>query len=87
MGGSGGGIAYNAKILSPSANAGSISAVHEVLIEESVLGWKEFELEVIRDLADNVIIVCSIETSIRWECIPAIPSPSPAQTLTDANTR
>jgi carbamoyl-phosphate synthase large subunit len=54
-----------------------LSPVSEVLIEESVLGWKEFEMEVVRDRADNCIIVCSIENSIRWACIPAIPSPSP----------
>ena len=62
MGGSGGGIAWNHEDLEAIVDRGlTLSPVHEVLIEESALGWKEFELEVIRDLADNVIIVCSIE--------------------------
>ena len=62
MGGSGGGIAWNDEDLEEILDRGlTLSPVHEVLIEESALGWKEFELEVIRDLADNVIIVCSIE--------------------------
>jgi carbamoyl-phosphate synthase large subunit len=62
MGGSGGGIAYNREELFEILERGlDLSPVHEVLIEESVLGWKEFELEVMRDLADNAIIVCSIE--------------------------
>ena len=62
MGGSGGGIAYNREELVEILERGlDLSPVHEVLIEESVLGWKEFELEVMRDLADNAIIVCSIE--------------------------
>ena len=62
LGGTGGGIAYNRDDLVEIIERGlDLSPVHEVLIEESVLGWKEFELEVMRDLADNVIIVCSIE--------------------------
>src|SRR5512140_2735217 len=62
LGGSGGGIAYNREELLEILSRGlDLSPVHEVLIEESVLGWKEYELEVMRDLADNVIIVCSIE--------------------------
>src|SRR6202162_428258 len=62
MGGSGGGIAYNHEELSTILERGlDLSPVHEVLIEESALGWKEFELEVIRDLADNVISVLYIE--------------------------
>ncbi|HYM09284.1 MAG TPA: carbamoyl-phosphate synthase large subunit [Bryobacterales bacterium] len=62
LGGSGGGIAYNGEELAELLERGlDLSPVHEVLIEESVLGWKEFELEVMRDLADNVIIICSIE--------------------------
>ena len=62
MGGTGGGIAYNAEDLEEILGRGlQLSPVHEVLAEESVIGWKEFELEVMRDLADNVIIVCSIE--------------------------
>jgi carbamoyl-phosphate synthase large subunit len=62
LGGSGGGIAYNVEELrSVAAHGLEISPVHRVLVEESVIGWKEFELEVMRDKADNVIIVCSIE--------------------------
>jgi len=62
LGGSGGGIAYNREeLLAVLARGLDFSPVHEALIEESVLGWKEFELEVMRDLKDNVIVVCSIE--------------------------
>jgi carbamoyl-phosphate synthase large subunit len=62
LGGSGGGIAYNVEELrSIMARGLDLSPVHRVLVEESVIGWKEFELEVMRDKADNVIIVCSIE--------------------------
>ena len=62
LGGSGGGIAYNAEELASIVRRGlDLSPVHQVLVEESVLGWKEFELEVMRDLADNVVVICSIE--------------------------
>jgi len=62
LGGSGGGIAYNVEELRTIVARGlELSPVHRVLVEESVIGWKEFELEVMRDKADNVIIVCSIE--------------------------
>ena len=62
LGGAGGGIAYNIEELRAVVNHGlDLSPVHRVLVEESVIGWKEFELEVMRDKADNVIIVCSIE--------------------------
>ena len=62
LGGSGGGIAYNREeLLEVLARGLDFSPVHEALIEESVLGWKEYELEVMRDLRDNVIIICSIE--------------------------
>jgi len=62
LGGSGGGIAYNVEEMRAIvANGLELSPVHSVLVEESVIGWKEFELEVMRDKADNVIIVCSIE--------------------------
>jgi carbamoyl-phosphate synthase large subunit len=62
LGGSGGGIAYNREeLMEVLARGLDFSPVHEALIEESVLGWKEFELEVMRDLRDNVIIICSIE--------------------------
>ena len=62
LGGSGGGIAYSERELDEKVRwALEQSPTHEVLIEESVLGWKEYELEVMRDLADNVIIICSIE--------------------------
>jgi carbamoyl-phosphate synthase large subunit len=62
LGGTGGGIGYNREELMEILARGlDLSPVHECLIEESVLGWKEYELEVMRDLADNVIIICSIE--------------------------
>ncbi len=62
LGGTGGGIAYHREEMEEILERGlDLSPVHEVLIEESVLGWKEFELEVMRDLADNAIVVCSIE--------------------------
>ncbi|HLE55544.1 MAG TPA: carbamoyl-phosphate synthase large subunit, partial [Rhodothermia bacterium] len=62
LGGSGGGIAYNVEELRTIVSRGvDLSPVHRVLVEESVIGWKELELEVMRDKADNVIIVCSIE--------------------------
>jgi len=62
LGGTGGGVAYNVEELTEMAKlAISMSPIHEVLIEQSVLGWKEFELEVMRDLKDNVVIICSIE--------------------------
>ncbi|MFN3459768.1 MAG: carbamoyl-phosphate synthase large subunit [Oceanibaculum sp.] len=62
LGGQGGGIAYNREEFEQIVQQGlRLSPVHEVLIEESVLGWKEFEMEVVRDRADNCIIVCSIE--------------------------
>src|ERR1700719_157483 len=62
LGGSGGGIAYNREELAEIAGRGlAISPVNEVLIEESLVGWKEFEMEVMRDQADNCVVVCSIE--------------------------
>src|ERR1700693_4428532 len=62
MGGSGGGIAYNKEEFSELIGRGlELSPVGEVLIEESAIGWKEYELEVMRDVADNVVIICSIE--------------------------
>ena len=62
MGGSGGGIAYNREEFTTLIAHGlELSPVGEVLIEESVIGWKEYELEVMRDKADNVVIICSIE--------------------------
>ena len=85
LGGSGGGIAYNREELHEILERGlDLSPVHEVLIEESVLGWKEFELEVMRDLADNAIIVCSIENfdPMGVHTGDSI-TVAPAQTLTD----
>ncbi|MEQ8266652.1 MAG: carbamoyl-phosphate synthase large subunit [Parvibaculum sp.] len=62
MGGTGGGIAYNRQEFSDIIESGlDASPVSEVLVEESVLGWKEYEMEVVRDKADNCIIICSIE--------------------------
>ena len=62
LGGVGGGIAYNIEEFREIAGRGlDMSPVHEVLLEESVIGWKEFELEVMRDCADNFVVICSIE--------------------------
>ncbi len=85
LGGTGGGIAYNREELAEILERGlDLSPVHEVLIEESVLGWKEFELEVMRDLADNCIIICSIENfdPMGVHTGDSI-TVAPAQTLTD----
>ncbi len=85
LGGTGGGIAYNREELMEILARGlDLSPVHECLIEESVLGWKEFELEVMRDLADNVIIICSIENfdPMGVHTGDSI-TVAPAQTLTD----
>ena len=62
LGGVGGGIAYNVEEFRELASRGiELSPVHEILIEESLIGWKEFELEVMRDVADNFVVICSIE--------------------------
>ena len=62
LGGMGGGIVFNTEEFEEVVQRGlDLSPVHEVLIEESVIGWKEFELEVMRDIQDNVVIICSIE--------------------------
>src|SRR5213082_1736358 len=85
LGGSGGGIAYNREeLMEVLARGLDLSPVHEVLIEESVLGWKEYELEVMRDLKDNVIIICSIENfdPMGVHTGDSI-TVAPAQTLTD----
>jgi carbamoyl-phosphate synthase large subunit len=85
LGGTGGGIAYNREELMEILARGlDLSPVHECLLEESVLGWKEFELEVMRDLADNVIIICSIENfdPMGVHTGDSI-TVAPAQTLTD----
>src|SRR6202007_1917920 len=85
LGGTGGGLAYNREeLLEILARGLDLSPVHEVLIEESVLGWKEFELEVMRDLADNAIIVCSIENfaPVGYHTGDSI-TVAPAQPITD----
>src|ERR1700726_1805222 len=85
LGGSGGGLAYNREeLLEVLARGLDFSPVHEALIEESVLGWKEYELEVMRDLKDNVIIICSIENfdPMGVHTGDSI-TVAPAQTLTD----
>jgi carbamoyl-phosphate synthase large subunit len=85
LGGSGGGTAYNPEEFEEIVRAGLVaSPIHEVLIEESILGWKEFELEVMRDLADNVVIICSIENfdPMGVHTGDSI-TVAPAQTLTD----
>jgi len=85
LGGTGGGIAYNAEEFEEVAARGlDLSPVHEILIEESVIGWKEYELEVMRDRADNFVVVCSIENfdpmGIHTGDSVTV---APAQTLTD----
>ena len=85
LGGTGGGIAYNREeLLEVLARGLDLSPVHECLIEESVLGWKEYELEVMRDTNDNVIIICSIENfdPMGVHTGDSI-TVAPAQTLTD----
>jgi len=85
LGGSGGNFAYGPEDFKEVVQAGlSISPVHEVLIEESVLGWKEFELEVMRDHKDNVVIICPIENfdPMGVHTGDSI-TVAPAQTLTD----
>jgi carbamoyl-phosphate synthase large subunit len=85
LGGSGGGIAYNREELMEILSRGlDLSPVHECLLEESVLGWKEYELEVVRDLKDNVVIICSIENfdPMGVHTGDSI-TVAPAQTLTD----
>jgi carbamoyl-phosphate synthase large subunit len=85
LGGSGGGIAYNRQEFVEIVSHGlDLSPTNEVLLEESVLGWKEFELEVVRDRADNCIIICSIENldPMGVHTGDSI-TVAPAQTLTD----
>ncbi|RKQ60326.1 carbamoyl-phosphate synthase large subunit [Thermovibrio guaymasensis] len=85
LGGEGGGVAYNVEEFKEIVRKGlAASPVSEVLIEESVLGWKEFELEVMRDLNDNVVIICSIENfdPMGVHTGDSI-TVAPAQTLTD----
>ena len=85
LGGTGGGIAYNMDEFVEIVTAGmTASLTNQVLIERSLLGWKEYELEVMRDLADNVIIVCSIENvdPMGVHTGDSI-TVAPAQTLTD----
>jgi carbamoyl-phosphate synthase large subunit len=85
LGGTGGGIVYNLEEFEDLAERGlDLSPVHEVLIEESVIGWKEYELEVMRDRADNFVVICSIENfdpmGIHTGDSVTV---APAQTLTD----
>src|ERR687897_187991 len=85
LGGVGGGIAYNIEEFRELAGRGiDLSPVHEILLEESVIGWKEFELEGMRDKADNFVVICSIEN---FDAMGVHTGDSitvaPAQTLTD----
>ena len=85
LGGAGGGIAYNLDELRETVAGGvALSPVGEVLVEESILGWKEYEMEVMRDVRDNAVIVCSIEN---FDAMGVHTGDSitvaPAQTLTD----
>jgi carbamoyl-phosphate synthase large subunit len=85
LGGSGGGIAYNRDEFDRMVAYGlELSPVHSILVEESVIGWKEYEMEVMRDVADNAVIVCSIENfdPMGVHTGDSI-TVAPAQTLTD----
>jgi len=85
LGGTGGSIAYNIEEFQGLAQRGiDLSPVNQILIEESVIGWKEFELEVMRDLADNFVVICSIENfdPMGVHTGDSI-TVAPAQTLTD----
>lgn len=85
MGGTGGGIAYNEEEFAQMAQAGlNASPVSQILIDQSLIGWKEYELEVMRDLADNVVVICSIENidPMGIHTGDSI-TVAPAQTLTD----
>jgi carbamoyl-phosphate synthase large subunit len=85
LGGTGGGIAYNMEEYLELLDRGlKLSPVHQILVEESVIGWKEFELEVMRDMRDNVVIICSIENfdPMGIHTGDSI-TVAPAQTLTD----
>ncbi len=85
LGGTGGGIAYHMDELKTICKQGlDLSMIHEVMLEESVIGWKEFELEVMRDVKDNVVIICSIENvdAMGVHTGDSI-TVAPAQTLTD----
>jgi len=85
LGGTGGGVAFNVKEYEELAELGiELSMIHEIMIEESVIGWKEYELEVMRDLKDNVVIICSIENfdPMGIHTGDSI-TVAPAQTLTD----
>jgi carbamoyl-phosphate synthase large subunit len=85
LGGTGAGMAYNLEELDEKVRYGlELSPVHEVLVEESVVGWKEFELEVMRDHADNAVVVCAIENvdPMGVHTGDSI-TVAPAQTLTD----
>ena len=85
LGGIGGGVAFNSEEYQETVQRGlDLSPVHQVLIERSVIGWKEYELEVMRDLQDNVVIICSIENfdPMGVHTGDSI-TVAPAQTLTD----
>jgi len=85
LGGTGGGVAYNRKELQELSTAGlDLSMTHEIMLERSLLGWKEYELEVMRDRNDNVVIICSIENmdAMGVHTGDSI-TVAPAQTLTD----
>ncbi|HEC99397.1 MAG TPA: carbamoyl-phosphate synthase large subunit [Proteobacteria bacterium] len=85
LGGTGGGVAYNREDLEKLAASGlDLSMINEVMLEESVIGWKEYELEVMRDVKDNVVIICSIENfdPMGIHTGDSI-TVAPAQTLTD----
>ncbi len=75
LGGSGGGIAYNREEFETIVRRGiDASRIDQVLIDESALGWKEYELEVVRDKNDNCVVVCGIETLMQWVYTLVTPS-------------
>ena len=89
LGGTGGGIAYNRDEFEEIAKRGmDLSPVCEILVEESLVGWKEYEMEVMRDRADNCVIICSIENfdPMGVHTGDSI-TVAPIQTLTDKDTR
>ena len=73
MGGTGGGFVHDKSELDAALERGlKSSPIHEVLVEKALLGWKEFELELLRDKNDNVIIICTVEILTQWGFIQGI---------------
>ena len=84
MGGSGGGIAYNREEFLEICERGfDLSPTHQLLIDESLIGWKEYEMEVVRDKTTTVLSYVRSKTSTQWAFTQVTQSLAPAQTLTD----